>query len=71
MCLGPAIPATCTACGRKIGVSYWSMWTVAPFLIAIMLATFVHGLPEKILIWAAGFLVMSFCHLKFIPLVKR
>ena len=30
-----------------------------------------RGLPEKILIWAAGFLVMSFCHLKFVPLVKR
>jgi hypothetical protein len=71
MCLGPAVPATCKQCGEKVGVPYWSMWTVLPFVVAIFFASLAGSLVIKIVLWLVGFLIMLFCHLRFVPLIKR
>ncbi len=71
MCLGPVNPATCRVCGGKVGVPYSSMWTVFPFVAAIGAATFVGSFPLKAALWAAGFVAMSICHLKLVPLIRR
>jgi len=47
------------------------MWTLVPFLLAIIVAASAGSPVVKVLVWVAGFLVMSFCHLKFVSLVKR
>lgn len=71
MWLGPAIPATCRACGQKIGVPYSSVWTLVPFLIAIGVAAFAPSVELKILLLFVGFVMMSFCHWRFVPLIRR
>lgn len=71
MHLGPALAATCQACGRKVGVPYSSLWTLLPFLVAIILASLVDSFAVQTALWAGGFVLMSVCHLKFVPLIKR
>lgn len=69
--LGPALPATCHVCGGKVGVPYSSMWTLLPFLAAILGAACVDSFTAKAALWLVGFGVTSICHLRFVPLVKR
>ena len=71
MFLGPAVPATCKACRRKVGVPYSSVWTVLPFLVAMILALFADSILMAGVLWGLGFAAMSLCHLNFVPLIKR
>lgn len=71
MCLGPAIPATCTACGKKVGVPWFSVVAVFPALGAAVCAGFVDGIAVKALLLAIGFALMSIIHMAWIPLVPR
>jgi len=72
LCLGPALPAKCTECGRKIGVPYWSLLTLAPIFVASALTSFV--LDNGILCFVLGALgAMMAIGLwsSIVPLVKR
>ena len=71
MCLGPAVPAICKLCNNKVGVPYKSMIAVVPFLLSIFLCAFSKNVVIMGLTILIGFLVMSFIHMKLIPLEKR
>ena len=71
MFLGPAIPATCKACGKKVGVPYTAMLAALPFFIAIVASAFVESFLVKASLWIAGLLVLSVIHMLWIPLERR
>ena len=71
MCLGPAVPATCKACGKKVGVPYAAMLAAIPFLTAIAGSTLVEPFALKAVLWAGGFVVMAVCHMRWVPLEPR
>ena len=70
--LGPAIPATCTVCGRKVGVSaVRSLVAVAPFMVAVTVARFAPTPALSIAAWVVGALAMFALFFTFVPLIKR
>ncbi|MFO7916335.1 MAG: hypothetical protein R6U43_11685 [Candidatus Krumholzibacteriales bacterium] len=71
MCLGPALPATCKSCGKKVGVPYTAMLAVIPFVAAILGAAFVEPLTFKAVLWVSGFVLMNIIHMRWVPLVPR
>ena len=68
--LGPALPATCQSCGRKIGVPWGrSMLTLVPFLLGIGVLMWFRtplSAAAPVLGMIAGFLLW-----RDVPLVKR
>jgi hypothetical protein len=71
-CLGPAIPATCTACGGKIGVPMGrSMLAIAPFIGSIIAARFAPTLALALFAWIVGATMMITLHFLLVPLIKR
>jgi hypothetical protein len=71
-CLGPAIPATCTACGAKIGVPRGkSAMALLPFLLAILVASFMPSLTLAVLVWLVGAAAMFVLSFTIVPLVKK
>lgn len=71
MCLGPAVPATCKACGKKVGVSISSMYAAIPFFIAIIGSNFVESFSVKAIFVIVGFMAMSIIHMRYVPLERR
>ncbi len=71
MCLGPARSTTCKACGERVGVPYTSMIASIPFFIAVIASLFIGSWAVKIILWFAGFLLMSVIHIKWVPLEPR
>ncbi len=71
LCLGPAVPGTCRACGEKVGVPWSAMWAVAPFVLAIFMTQMSEIWPTKLTILAVGLVVMSIIHLVMVPLIRR
>ena len=71
MWLGPAIPATCQACGKKVGVPYIAMLAAIPFVVAIVGAAFADPFALKAVLWVGGFLVMAILHMRWVPLEPR
>ena len=71
MYLGPAVPATCKTCGKKVGVPYIAMFAVIPFAAAIVGSEFVEPFALKAALWVGGFVVMAFCHMRWVPLEPR
>lgn len=71
MCLGPAVPATCKECGKKVGVPISSMYAAIPFFIAIIGLNFVDSLAFKVILMIVGFIVMSILHMRYVPLERR
>jgi hypothetical protein len=72
MFLGPAVPATCKTCGRKVGVPYTSILTVIPFFAAVLFAHFaIEPFWLKAVVWAGGFTAMSVAHIRWVPLEQR
>lgn len=69
--LGPAVPATCKACGKKVGVPYTAMLAAIPFLAAILGSAVVEPVALKIALWIGGFVVMTVIHMRWVPLVPR
>ena len=70
--LGPAIPATCRTCGRKIGVSYGrAMLAFLPLGIAGIATEIIDTLPLRILVLGIGAGGMLYMYLKHVPLVPR
>jgi hypothetical protein len=70
--LGPAIPAKCRTCGKKIGVP-WSRSLLAflPFGIALLATANIQAWSLRILILAAGSYTMFLINLRYVPLVPR
>jgi hypothetical protein len=71
LCLGPAIPATCASCGRRVGVPWSAVGAVVPFLGAMAAAWFVGPIALKVLLAGAGAAVMTVIHMAWVPLVRR
>ncbi len=72
VCLGPALPATCSQCGEKIGVSYWSMLTVLPLLAGIITPPLVtNSVSAGAIIGSLGTTVTFTLWAGLVPLVKR
>ncbi len=71
MFLGPAVPATCKACGKKVGVPYSAMLAAIPFLTAILTSAFVEPVAIKVAFWIVGFMVMSIIYVRWVPLEPR
>ncbi len=71
MFLGPALPATCKACGKKVGVPYIAMLAVIPFLVGIVGSAFVEPFALKAALWVGGGVVMGVCHMRWVPLEPR
>jgi Flp pilus assembly protein TadB len=68
--LGPAWRVGCQNCGGKVGVAWTSMWTIIPFLVAIVIASLVPS-PLSVLIWIAGIALSFWLNYKFVPLVAK
>ena len=71
MCLGPAVPATCQVCGKKVGVPYTAMLAATPFLAAIVGSAFLEPFALRAGLWVGGFVVMAICHMRWVPLERR
>lgn len=71
MCLGRAVPATCKACGKKVGVPYIAMSAAIPFLVAIVGSAFAESFALKAALWVGGFLGMAILHMRWVPLEPR
>ena len=71
MRLGPVVPATCRACGKKVGVPWTAMLAVIPFLAAIFLSGLIESFALKAMLWVAGFVVMSVVHMRWVPPERR
>ena len=70
--LGPAVPATCKACGRKIGVPYTAMLPFILFIGAILLLSpLLEPFWLKVALWAGGFIAVSVAQVRWVPLQKR
>ncbi|MGD8694239.1 MAG: hypothetical protein PVI74_10335, partial [Syntrophobacterales bacterium] len=67
----PGVPATCKACGKKVGGPYTSMITALPLGIAFIAASFIEPLVVKALLVTAGFLVTCVIHMRWSPLEPR
>jgi len=70
--LGPAIPATCTACGAKVGVP-WGKSAIAfsPFLVAILVSSFMPSLFFVVVVWLVGAVAMFVLSFTLVPLIKK
>ena len=71
MCLGPAVPATCKACSKKVGVPYTAMLAAIPLVAAIVGSALVEPLVLKAALWISGFVVMAVIHMRWVPLEPR
>ena len=69
--LAPVKPATCRACGKRVGISYASTWAVLPFLACIAFTPLVDPVAAKIALWIVGFAAMTAVHLFCVPLKPR
>ena len=69
--LGPALPATCTACGKKIGVPYTSALATTLILLPGLVVFILDPTALKFAL-ALGCLAASiFVHLRWTPLEAR
>lgn len=71
MYLGPAVPATCKACGKKVGVPWAAMLAFIPFFAAILASAYTEQFAFKAALWVGGFIAMSIIHLRWVPLEPR
>jgi len=70
-CLGPAIPATCRACGKKVSVPWGrSFLATLPFLVAVLAAPFLSSLIVQVIVVVVGGIIMFGLYLGWVPLVK-
>jgi len=69
--LGPAVPMSCEACGKKVGVPYISILSVVPFIAPMAFYGLFDNLALFIVALSSGFVAMTYVHIRFVPLVKR
>ena len=72
ICLGPACPATCKACGQKITVPYWSVITILPMLLSFTLIPNFVSSPKVTAIIAVFMTMLSWTLWEsLVPLIKN
>ncbi len=69
--LGPALPTKCRNCGKKVGVSYRSLFTTLIFIIAYTISSFSNTLKGKIVIWAIGIITFTHIWMKYVKLIPK
>lgn len=70
--LGPAVPATCRQCGKKVGVSYRKAFlALSPFALSLLAAHFIRPIGLAIAIAIVGAVVMFALWIPLVPLEKR
>jgi hypothetical protein len=70
--LGPAVPATCTACGGKIGIPWGkSMIAYLPMALSFFGANFLYNTTLMVLVLLAGTAATFFLHHFYVPLEAR
>jgi predicted RNA-binding Zn-ribbon protein involved in translation (DUF1610 family) len=67
--LGPAVPATCQSCGRKIGVPWTSLLAMLPFFVGMQAARLLPGVLSLVLP-IVGMIAMLVLW-RYVPLEKR
>jgi hypothetical protein len=69
--LGPAIPATCAACGAKVGVP-WGKSAIAllPLFPAVIVSPFM-SLALWQLVWLVCSVTTFVLFFRFVPLIKK
>jgi hypothetical protein len=65
------MPATCKACGGKVGVPYSSILAMLPFVAAVVTAVFVEPLALRAALWIVGFVVTAVVDIRWVPLEPR
>ena len=71
MYLGPAVPATCKACGKKVGVPYMAMLATLPLLVPIFGSSLVEPFALKAALWIGAFVVTAVIYVRWVPLQPR
>jgi len=70
--LGPAIPATCRTCGRKIGVPYGrSLLAMLPLFVATVPFVALHSWPMRVVCVVVGAAGAWYAWVRYVPLVQR
>lgn len=64
MFLGPALPATCSSCNKKVGVPYTAMLAGIPLFVCFIF-------PFSPFLWLLGFVVTAVIWTFWVPLEKR
>lgn len=67
--LGPAVPATCHTCGRKIGVPWTSMLAMLPLFLGMIAAAFLPG--ALVLVAPVVGIIAMFLLWRYVPLETR
>lgn len=71
-CLGPALPTKCSSCGRKVGVPWWSLVVILPWLLALVIQyELIEGGLLSFALGAMGALGMMLLFAALVPLVKK
>jgi len=69
--LGPAIPATCNECTKKVGVPYTALLALIPLIVAYPLSGMVEPFIFKAIIGASGLFITSIIYIYWVPLEAR
>ena len=70
--LGPAIPATCQRCGKKVAVSWWSVVMAIPMIAGFTVAPALIQSPVLIAFAATLLTTISFCLSEsLVPLIRK
>jgi len=70
--LGPAFPTKCKSCGKKVGIPYWSIFTIIPMLTAVIVVPWLFD-NTRIVAFGAVMLTILTWNLfeSIVPLIKK
>ena len=70
--LGPFVATSCSSCGKRVSVPYWSMVAMVPWFVAIWLQLVIPDrAPHGFALGSISVLVVAVIWQSFVPLVKR
>jgi hypothetical protein len=69
--LGPAAPATCGSCRKRVGVPYTAVLAAIPFFAAMLATPLVEPFPLKVVLLVSGVSVTTIIHMLWTPLEPR
>lgn len=71
MFLGPALPATCKSCKKKIGVSYKHIIIIIPILIAVVAINFIDNISLKIFLSIILVTLATIYQIRWVQLIPK
>lgn len=71
LALGPAVPATCLSCKRKVGVPWWSLLSGVPFVGAYLVFASADNPQIGVVALVVGGAATLVIHGRYVPLEKR